>query len=137
MIGISTKTIYAVAALHELDSISGDEVMKIKEIAARASVPQNFLEQILLELRKQGVLTSIKGARGGYRLAKSLKDITLKDIVMILETDSFSNGCKTDNPILKLFWEDIREGVSSVFSLPLSELKNYQQKVDQTLNYSI
>ena len=137
MIGISTKTIYAIAALHELDSIPGDEVMKIKEIAVRASVPQNFLEQILLELRKQGVLASIKGARGGYRLAKKLKDITLKDIVIILESDAFSDGCRTDNPALKLFWEDIRDEVSSVFSLPLSELKNYQQKVDQTLNYSI
>ena len=137
MIGISTKTIYAIAALHELDSIPGDEVMKIKEIAARASVPQNFLEQILLELRKQGILTSIKGARGGYRLAKSLKDITLKDVVTILEADAFSDACKTENPTLKLFWEEIGEGVSRVFSLPLSELKNYQQKVDQTLNYSI
>ncbi len=137
MTGISTKTIYAVAALHELGSIQGDEVLKIKEIAARASVPQNFLEQILLELKKQGVLTSVKGAHGGYKLAKKLKDITLKDIVMILETDALSDVCKTDNPTLKLFWEDIREGVSNVFNIPLSELKSYQQKADQTLNYSI
>ncbi|WP_295420780.1 Rrf2 family transcriptional regulator [Sulfurovum sp.] len=137
MTGISTKTIYAVAALHELGSIQGDEVLKIKEIAARASVPQNFLEQILLELRKQGILASVKGARGGYRLAKNLKDVTLKDIVMILETDALSDVCKTDNPALKLFWEDIREGVSNVFDVPLCELKNYQQKANQTLNYSI
>jgi len=137
MIGISSKTIYAIAALHELDTIPENEVMKIKEIAARASVPQNFLEQILLELRKQGILTSIKGARGGYKLAKKLKDITLKDVVMILEIDAFSDVCRTNNPALRLFWEDIRDGVSNIFSLPLSELKNYQQKVDQTLNYSI
>jgi len=137
MTGISTKTIYAIAALHELDSIQGDEVLKIKEIAARASVPQNFLEQILLELRKQSILTSVKGARGGYKLAKKLKDITLKDIVMILETDALSDVCKTDNPTLKLFWEDIKEGVSNVFDIPLSELKNYQHKANQTLNYSI
>lgn len=137
MTGISTKTIYAVAALHELGSIQGDEVLKIKEIAARASVPQNFLEQILLELRKKGVLTSIKGARGGYKLAKKLKDITLKDVIMILETDALSDICKTDNPTLKLFWEDIRAGVLNVFDIPLSELKNYQETANQTLNYSI
>jgi Rrf2 family protein len=137
MTGISTKTIYAVAALHELDSIPGDEVLKIKEIAARASVPQNFLEQILLELRKQGILISVKGARGGYKLAKNLKDIMLKDIIMILETDALSDVCKTNNPTLKLFWEDIKEGVSNVFNIPLSELKNYQEKANQTLNYSI
>ena len=137
MTGISTKTIYAVAALNELGSIQGDEVLKIKEIAARASVPQNFLEQILLELRKQGMLTSVKGAHGGYKLAKKLKDITLKDIVMILETDALSDVCRTNNPVLKLFWEDIREGVSNVFDISLSELKNYQEKADRTLNYSI
>ncbi len=137
MTGISTKTIYAVAALHELSSIPEGEVLKIKEIAARASVPQNFLEQILLELRKQGILTSIKGARGGYKLTKKLKDVTLKDVIIILEADALSDICRTDNPTLKLFWEDIRAGVLNVFDMPLSELKNYQETANQTLNYSI
>lgn len=137
MIGISNKTIYAIAALQELGSIPDKEVLKIKEIAANASIPQNFLEQILLELKKQGILTSIKGAYGGYKLAKDLKDITLKDVVLILESDIFSDSCKTDNAALKLFWEDLKQNVSSQFEIPLSELKNYQLKVDQTLNYSI
>lgn len=137
MIGISSKTIYAIAALQELGSIPDKEVLKIKEIAANASIPQNFLEQILLELKKQGILTSIKGAYGGYKLAKDLKDITLKDVVLILESDIFSDSCKTDNAALKLFWEDLKQNVSSQFEIPLSELKNYQLKADQTLNYSI
>jgi Rrf2 family protein len=137
MIGISNKTIYAIAALQELDSIPDNEVLKIKEIAANASIPQNFLEQILLELKKQGILTSIKGAHGGYKLAKDLKDITLKDVLLILESDIFSDNCKTDNAALKLFWEDLKQNVSSLFEIPLSELKNYQLKANQTLNYSI
>lgn len=137
MTGISTKTIYAIAALYELGSVKGDEVLKIKEIASRADVPQNFLEQILLELRKKGILISIKGARGGYKLAKELKDITFKEIVTILESDALSEVCKTDNPALQLFWGDIRKGISDVFDVPLSELEKYQQKVDQTLNYMI
>ncbi len=137
MIGISTKTIYAVASLHELSAVSGTEVLKIREIAERASVPQNFLEQILLELRKQGLLVSVKGARGGYRLAKALKDISLRDIVLILETDAFSEVCRTDNPALKLFWEDVSASVSKVFDIPLSELKEYELKASHTLHYSI
>ena len=137
MIGISSKTIYAVAALQELGSIPDNEVLKIKDIAANASIPQNFLEQILLELKKQGILTSIKGAHGGYKLAKDLKDITLKDVLLILESDIFSDNCKTDNAALKLFWEDLKQNVSSLFEIPLSELKNYQLKANQTLNYSI
>ena len=137
MIGISSKTIYAIAALHELGSIPENEVLKIKEIAANASIPQNFLEQILLELKKQGILTSIKGAHGGYKLAKELKDITLKDVLMILESDIFSDNCKTDNAALKLFWSELRDNVTTLFEIPLSELKNYQLKADQALNFSI
>ena len=137
MIGISSKTIYAVAALHELSNIQNNEVLKIKEIAANACIPQNFLEQILLELKKQGLLTSIKGAHGGYKLARELKDITVKDIVMILESDSFSDICKTDNAALKLFWDDLKGNVKTAFEVPLSELANYQLKANETLNYSI
>lgn len=137
MIGISTKTVYAVAALHELGSIEAGKVLKIKEIAAKASIPQNFLEQILLELRKEGILSSIKGAHGGYKLAKALKDVTLKDVMQTLESDAFSDVCRTDNPALKLFWSDIIDQVGEVFDIPLSELRNYQLKANHTLNFSI
>ena len=137
MIGISSKTIYAIAALEELGRNPDREVLKIKEIAATANIPQNFLEQILLELKKQGLLSSIKGAHGGYKLAKDLKDITLKDVVLILESDIFSDNNQTNNPGLKLFWDDLRSNVSQIFEIPLSELKNYQLKANQTLNYSI
>ena len=137
MIGISTKTVYAVAALQELSTVQDNAVLKIKEIAMNANIPQNFLEQILLELKKQGLLMSTKGAYGGYRLARSLKDITLKDIMVILESDSFSDVCKTNNAGLKLFWKELQHNISSVFEIPLSELENYQLQARQTLNYSI
>ena len=137
MIGISSKTIYAIAALEELGKSSDRKILKIKEIAANANIPQNFLEQILLELKKQGLLSSIKGAHGGYKLAKDLKDITLKDVVLILESDIFTDTHPTENPGLKLFWEDLITNVSKVFEIPLSELKNYQLTANKTLNYSI
>ncbi len=137
MVGISTKTVYAIAALQELGDIEGKEVLKIKEIAAKASIPQNFLEQILLELKKQGLLISIKGAHGGYKLAKDLKDITLKDVVVVLESDILTPIPQPDNKGLELFWDDLKTNVSKVFEIPLSELKNYQLKAIDTLNYSI
>ncbi|WP_309500208.1 Rrf2 family transcriptional regulator [Sulfurovum sp.] len=137
MIGISSKTIYAIAALQELGAIPDKEVLKIKEIATKASIPQNFLEQILLELKKQGLLVSIKGAYGGYKLAKSLSDITLKDVVLILESDIFSDIDQKNDPALQLFWDDLKQKVSTVFEIPLSELKNYQLKANHILNYSI
>jgi len=137
MVGISSKTFYAIAALQELGHIPKNSVLKIKDIAKNANIPQNFLEQILLELKKQGLLTSVKGAYGGYKLAKPLKDISLKDVVLILETDIFSETYPSEDLGLKLFWDDIRADVAKVFEISLAELKNYELKSTQTLNYSI
>jgi Rrf2 family protein len=137
MIGTSTKTLYAVAALYELGSGPSEKLMKIREIAKEAHVPQNFLEQILLELRKNGILASVKGAHGGYRLAKPLSKIFLREIMEILESDAFNTPCKTGNPALKLFWEEMDEKVKKLFDVPLSELDAYQQRANDTLNYII
>ena len=116
MVGISSKTVYAIAALQELGNVQEKEVLKIKDIASKASIPQNFLEQILLELKKQGLLISVKGAHGGYKLAKELKDITLKDVVLILESDIFTAIAQPNNKGLDLFWDDLKINVSKVLS---------------------
>ncbi len=137
MLGLSTKTLYAVAALYELDLKKSDQATKIKEIAANANVPQNFLEQILLSLKKSGILVSIKGAHGGYKLNRPLCEITLGDIIEILEDSYFQSTCKTDNSVLKLFWDDIQEKTQTNFDIPLSEFKTYRNKINQTLDYSI
>ena len=137
MVGISSKTFYAISALQELGNIPEGSVLKIKDIAKNAKIPQNFLEQILLELKKQGLLKSTKGAYGGYQLAKPLKNISLKEVILILETDIFSDDYKTKDAGLALFWDDIRENITKVFDIPLSELKNYTLKSTKTLNYSI
>ncbi len=137
MIGISTKTVYAVAALYELGSGPAEKLMKIKEIARQTDISQNFLEQILLELKKSGFLLSVKGAHGGYRLAKPLSEIFLKEIMMVLENDAFTSPCKTENPALKLFWEEMNAEAEALFAVPLSQLYACQQKANNTLNYSI
>lgn len=137
MIGISSKTIYAIAALNELAKLDKGKVLKIKEIATLATIPQNFLEQILLELKKKGLLHSVKGAYGGYKLAKPLHAITLKDVVVILESDILCNTYPIQNPALALFWDAILLEAQKLFEVPLSELKEYQLKATQTLNYSI
>ena len=137
MTGVSTKTVYAVAALYQLGSVSQDKLLRIKDIAELSSVPQNFLEQILLALRKNSILESVKGANGGYRLAKPLKDIYLKDLMEILENDAFVNPCKTGNETLKLFWDERSEDMIKAFDIPLSKLYDYEQKINSRLDYII
>ena len=137
MVGISNKTVYAILALEVLSKVEDKKLLKIKEIASKANIPQNFLEQILLELKKQGLLASTKGAYGGYQLAKKLEDITLKDVVIILEADIFSDIYRGENMAIKLFWDDMKKNVTKVFDIPLSELKEYELKAMTSVNYSI
>jgi len=137
MVGLTSKTIYGVAALYQLSSCEQGKTSKIKDIACKANIPQKFLEQILLELKKRGFLTSIKGAYGGYKLARPLEKITLKDIILTLENDTFSDVCKTNNSVLKLFWTDVQSNLNSAFDIPLSELKKHEEKENQIVNFSI
>ena len=137
MIGISTKTIYALAAIHQLGLLQENERLNIKALALRASAPEKFLSQILLELKKANILESTKGANGGYALGKALYQISLKDVISTLETNAFEEICKTKNPTLKLFWEEKQKILIDVFDTPLSELNMYHEKANQSFNYMI
>lgn len=137
MIGISTKTIYAMAAIHQLGLLGENERLNIKALALRANAPEKFLSQILLELKKVYILKSTKGANGGYALDKPLHEISLKDIISTLETNAFEEICRTKNPTLKLFWEEKQKALMNVFDTPLSELKMYHDKATQSFNYMI
>ena len=68
MAGISTRGIYGLAAMHVLSHAPRNRAMQIKEIAAMTQVSHSYLEQLLSALRKGGLVTSIRGANGGYKL---------------------------------------------------------------------
>lgn len=82
----SAKTEYAAIAVLELARRWGTgEPVRIREIAANHRVPARFLVQILLQLKMAGLVTSTRGASGGYRLALPPAEISLGDIVRIFE----------------------------------------------------
>ena len=137
MIGISTKTIYAVAAIYQLGSLKENEQLNIRELAKRSHAPDKFLGQILLELKKSHILNSTKGPHGGYALSKPLRKITLKDIIDILENNVFEEICRTENPVLKLYWGEKKKALTDVFDTPLSELESCQEKINQSFTYII
>lgn len=82
---LSQKGRYALHALIVLAEHHGEEPMMIADIAEEAGVPRKFLEQILLELRKRGILRSLRGRSGGYLLAKAPKDISFADIIRVTD----------------------------------------------------
>lgn len=82
---LSKKTRYAIVALTRLAREYGSGPIQIKEIAESEKIPQSFLENILLELRKLGILGSKLGKTGGYYLLRKPEDVNLAEIVRYFE----------------------------------------------------
>ncbi|HXR12222.1 MAG TPA: Rrf2 family transcriptional regulator [Gaiellaceae bacterium] len=80
----TAKADYAVRAAVEL-ATAGDEPVTAERIAEAQQIPVNFLENILLDLRRAGIVDSRRGAAGGYLLAQPAKDIVLADVIRAVE----------------------------------------------------
>jgi Rrf2 family transcriptional regulator, cysteine metabolism repressor len=85
MISITTKSPYALQALAELGRSSGGEPVPIGELARRRDVPVQFLEQLFAVLRRGGVISSQRGVKGGYRFARPPEEVTVLEIVEMLD----------------------------------------------------
>ena len=83
---ITAKADYAVRAAAELAAAEGERApMKGEELARRQSIPKNFLENILTELRRAGIVRTRRGAEGGYQLARPATEITVADVLRAVE----------------------------------------------------
>ena len=85
MISITTKSPYALKALTELARTGDAGPVPIGELARRRDVPVQFLEQLFATLRRSGVLTSQRGVKGGYSLARPAAEIAVLEIVELLD----------------------------------------------------
>ncbi len=112
---ISAKTEYACVAILELASRYGEGTpVRIKDIAERHGIPNRFLVQILLQLKGAGLVISIRGASGGYRLAHPPKNISLGQVMSIVDGHSTELRQNSENstPLsaaLMSTWETILE----------------------------
>src|SRR3954454_5273921 len=83
---VSAKTEYACIAVLELAARHGQpEPVRIRQIAEAHGIPSRFLVQILLQLKSAGLVQSTRGAAGGYQLAKEPEDITLLDVMTVVD----------------------------------------------------
>ena len=134
---ISTKGVYGLTAMYELSKHQEDTPMQIKEISANANIPQNYLEQLLSKLRRAELVNSTRGARGGYILAKSAKEIKIVDILIALEDDIKIIDAKAENPILNIFFDESKNSMKKIFDVTLDKLDEYQEKYNDFLHYNI
>ena len=134
---ISTKGVYGLTAMYELSKHQEDTPMQIKDISSNANIPQNYLEQLLSKLRRAELVKSIRGARGGYILARSPSEIKIVDILIALEDDIKIVDMKTDNPILNIFFDESKNSMKKIFDISLDKLDEYEDKYNEFLHYSI
>lgn len=87
MLAITTRSPYAVRALAELARRGGESPVPIAEVAKARDIPVQFLEGLFATLRRAGILQSQRGVRGGYRFARSPAEVTVLEVVELLEGD--------------------------------------------------
>ncbi len=86
MLKLSRKTLLALEAVIDIAFNARPEPVQAKEITARQGVPQRYLEQVMQQLVRAGVLKGVRGPRGGYRLAKERRRITVGEVVRVAES---------------------------------------------------
>ena len=86
MLKLSRQTLLALEAVIDIAFNARPEPVQAKEITARQGVPQRYLEQVMQQLVRAGILKGVRGPRGGYRLARERRRISVGDVVRVAES---------------------------------------------------
>ena len=130
---LSTKGRYGLRAMIDLARYSEEEPVSIGRVAARQDISERYLEQLVALLKKAGLVKSIRGATGGYVLAKKEEEISVGDILRALEGSlepvkcaAFysEDGCTAaDGCVTKYVWQKINDSINqTVNEIMLDEL---------------
>ena len=130
---LSTKGRYGLRALIDLAVYSEESAVSISSIAEREKISESYLEQLVAKLRKAGLVKSIRGAGGGYKLARPAQEISVGDILRALEGNleavecaglDADRGCEEANfCVTKYVWQRINESIAqAVDEIKLSQL---------------
>jgi len=95
---ISTKGRYALRLMLDLAVHNTGELVKIKDISARENISEKYLEQIISSLKKAGYVKSLRGAQGGYMLAREPETYTVGTILRLTEGSMKPVACLEDEP---------------------------------------
>lgn len=122
---LSTKTRYGVRALVDLACQSGQGHVSLNSIAMRQNLSPKYLEQEFATLRRAGILKSVKGAQGGYMLARPPREIRIDEVICILEGDlAIVDRLEADdaNPVRSLLHNAVYEPVSRAMEASMVQL---------------
>jgi Rrf2 family protein len=138
---ITTQAEYGLICALHLARRLGDAPVTGREIAARERLPADYVEQIMLKLRRANIVVSTRGARGGYRLSRAAEAITVRDVISASEHSTFDVHCVTHpveaercaeshNCSIRPVWELLQRRIDEVLdSVRLSDLLLQESQV--------
>ena len=141
---ISAKTEYACIAMLELASQYGSgEPVRIRRIAERHHVPPRFLVQILLQLKGAGLVSSVRGAGGGYRLIRPPEEVSLGQVMDVVNSSSedalVATSASPDSPAVKVLtrtWREVNAAEREMLAgVSLAELLERAKGQDDKMYY--
>ena len=133
----SKKVKYGLAALFELAKNYNLGFIQIKDIASTQKIPQNYLEQLLSILKKAGLVESMRGSKGGYKLNKPANRIKIIDIIEVLDGPLVISETSRTNEILNIYWNQIETQFKNLFNDTLENLVNEETKLNKRLFFQI
>jgi Rrf2 family cysteine metabolism transcriptional repressor len=136
---LSTKGKYGVRAVFEIARHFGKGPITIKEISERQGISFSYLEQILHKLGKAGLIESVRGPAGGYLLGRKPQDLTIGDIVRVLEGPIALSHClepgesadcyQTDDCVARMVWAKVGEKIEEALdSISFQDLLQNQKE---------
>ncbi|HIJ51535.1 MAG TPA: Rrf2 family transcriptional regulator [Planctomycetes bacterium] len=142
---LSTRTRYGIRAILELAENDDKRPLQLRIIAEHQDISIKYLEQLMAILRSAGFVRSIRGAKGGYMLAKPPNQIKLSDVFDCLEGYVTTVECvedkkyceRADDCIVRQVWTQVQEAIRNVLlSITVQDLVN-RDKDKKMLNYQI
>ena len=118
---LSTRGRYAARAMYDLALHRDQSPIPLRSISARQEISDKYLEQLFLKLRRKGLVRSIRGPGGGYCLGRDASEITVGDILRVVEGPVTPVFCTDDSPgkrckrslecEMRLFWQKLGEKI--------------------------
>jgi Rrf2 family cysteine metabolism transcriptional repressor len=109
---LSTKGRYGVTLMIDLAMYQGEGPISLKSIAERQNLSEHYLEQLIAPLRNAGLVRSVRGAYGGYVLTKPSAEITIGDVIRVLEGPISLVDDPQDD--LAYLWDQVRDAIDQV-----------------------
>jgi Rrf2 family cysteine metabolism transcriptional repressor len=137
MFTISAKAAYGIYAMLELTKHYQIGSIQIKDIAEAQKIPQHYLEQLLVTLRKAGLVKSFRGTNGGYALAEHPARIIVAHIFTALEGPIAVLREQVPRGGIDFFWDKLENKLKTIMDCSLEELYNQKQENQNNFIYTI